>query len=148
VLERLRPRVSVIDAWQGVSLPALARASCAKMNQSEYAELAKRAAAEGGGKDPDGLYLVTAGGGEARVLRSGAIEARIRPPGLGQVANAIGAGDTVTAGVAHFLLAGLTAAEAFRRALAMGSASCLKFGPAEYAEGDYQRLLAATEALP
>lgn len=148
VLERLRPRVSVIDAWQGVSLPTLAKASCAKMNLSEYGGLAERAAAAGAGTAPEGLFLVTAGAGEARVLRSGVTEARIRPPGLGQVANAIGAGDTVTAGVAHFLLAGLGPTEAFRRALAMGSASCLKFGPAEYAEGDYQRLLAATEVLP
>jgi 1-phosphofructokinase len=148
VLERLRPRVSVIDAWQGVSLAALAKASCVKMNQAEYAELAKRSLAAGGGKAPEGLFLVTAGAGEACVLRSGSAEGRIRPPGLGQVANAIGAGDTVTAGVTHFLLAGLSATEAFRRALAMGSASCLKFGPAEYAEGDYQRLLAATELLP
>jgi hypothetical protein len=30
----------------------------------------------------------------------------------------------------------------------MGSASCLKFPPAEFAEGDFQRLLAETEVLP
>lgn len=145
VLDRLRPRVSVVDAWQGVSLAALAKATCAKMNQAEYGDLGKRSAAEGAGPVPQGLFLVTAGAGEACMLRSGVTEARIRPPGLGQVANAIGAGDTVTAGVTHFLLAGLSPVEAFRRALAMGSASCLKFGPAEYSEGDYQRLLAATE---
>jgi 1-phosphofructokinase len=145
VLDRLRPRVAVVDAWQDVSPATLAKATCAKMNQGEYGELAKRAAA---GKAPEGLFLVTAGAGEACVLRSGVPEARIRPPGLGQVANAIGAGDTVTAGLAHFLLAGLSPVEAFRRALAMGSASCQKFAPAEYAEGDYQRLLAETEVLP
>jgi 1-phosphofructokinase len=148
VLDRLHPRVSVIDAWQGVSLATLAKATCAKMNLAEFGELGKRSAAAGAGKSPEGLFLVTAGAGEACVLRSGVPEARIRPPGLGQVANAIGAGDTVTAGVTHFLLAGLSPVEAFRRALAMGSASCLKFGPAEYAEGDYQRLLAATEVMP
>jgi fructose-1-phosphate kinase PfkB-like protein len=143
VLERWRPRVSVIDAWQGVSAETFARATCAKMNRGEYAELEKRS-----GGPPAGLYLVTAGGGEACVLRSGKTEARIRPPRLGQVANAIGAGDAVAGGLTHFLLAGEPPVEAFRRALAMGSASCLKFGPAEYAEGDYQRLLAETEVVP
>ena len=70
-----------------------------------------------------------------------------RPAGLGQIANPIGAGDTVTAGVLHFLLAGLSAAEAFRHGLAMGSASCIKILPAEYSEGDYQRLLPMTELV-
>jgi 1-phosphofructokinase len=155
VLDRLRPRVSVIDAWQGVSLPCFAKATCAKMNRAEFgelrarfAELGKSPGASGPGSALPGLFLVTSGAGEASVVRAGVTEARIRPPGLGQVANAIGAGDTVTAGVAHFLLAGLSPVEAFRRALAMGSASCLKFAPSEYAEGDYQRLLAETEVLP
>jgi sugar/nucleoside kinase (ribokinase family) len=64
------------------------------------------------------------------------------------VANPIGAGDTVTAGVLHHLLEGLPPAEAFRRGLALGSASCLKFQPADYADGDYARLLPLTELLP
>jgi len=145
ILERLRPRVSVIDAWQDVSAGAFAKATAVKMNRSEYGELEKRL----GAPALEGIpFLLTSGGGEACVLRSGRTEALIRPPRLGQVANAIGAGDTVTAGLAHFLLAGEPTVEAFRRALAMGSASCLKFPPAEYAEGDYQRLLSETEVLP
>lgn len=145
ILARLRPRVSVIDAWQDVSTAAFAKATGVKMNRSEYADLEKRL----GASALEGIaFLLTAGSGEACVLRSGRTEARIRPPRLGQVANAIGAGDTVTAGLTHFLLAGSSPVEAFRRALAMGSASCLKFPPAEYAEGDYQRLLAETEVVP
>jgi fructose-1-phosphate kinase PfkB-like protein len=143
LLQRFRPRVSVIDAWQGLSAVALARATCVKMNRAEYADLGKRL----GGAVGDARFLLTAGSGEARVLRSGAVEARIRPAGLGQIANPIGAGDTVTAGVLHFLLAGLSAAEAFRHGLAMGSASCIKILPAEYSEGDYQRLLPMTELV-
>jgi fructose-1-phosphate kinase PfkB-like protein len=145
LLDRLRPKVSVLDAWQDVSPAAFRKATCAKMNRSEYGDLEKRL----GAAALEGIrFLLTAGGGEACVLRSGAAEARIRPPRLGQVANAIGAGDTVTAGLTHFLLQGLGPVESFRRALAMGSASCLKFPPAEYAEGDFQRLLAETEVLP
>jgi fructose-1-phosphate kinase PfkB-like protein len=145
ILERLQPRVSVIDAWQDVSIATFAKATGVKMNRSEYGDLEKRLGAPALAGIP---FLLTAGGGEACVLRSGRVEARIRPPGLGQVANAIGAGDTVTAGLTHFLLGGEPPVEAFRRALAMGSASCLKFPPAEYSEGDYQRLLAETEVLP
>lgn len=145
LLERLRPRVSVIDAWQDVSAATFAKTSAVKMNRSEYGDLEKRLGAPALAGIP---FLLTAGAGEACVLRSGRSEARIRPARLGQVANAIGAGDTVTAGLTHFLLAGEPPVEAFRRALAMGSASCLKFPPAEYADGDYQRLLAETEILP
>lgn len=145
ILDRLRPRVSVIDAWQGIAAGTFAKASCVKLNRGEYAELEKRM---GTGLPAGTPFLVTAGAGEACVLRSGKIEARLRPPRMGQVANPIGAGDTVTAGLTHFLLEGLAPSEAFRHALAMGSASCLKFAPADYAEGDYRRLLAETEVLP
>lgn len=144
VLDRMRPRISVIDAWQGLSAETLAKANCVKMNRGEYTDLGKRLGAGGVG---EALFLLTAGSGEACVLRQDKAEARILPASLGSVANPIGAGDTVTAGLIHFLLEGLPIAEAFRRGLAMGSASCIKFQPAEYAEGDYQRLLALTELV-
>ena len=145
ILERLRPRVSVLDAWQGLSAATLARATCVKMNRTEYAALEKRLGAE---SLAGALFLITDGGKIATVQRAGTVNARIQPPGLGSVANPIGAGDTVTAAVVHHLLAGLTPEEAFRRGLALGSASCLKFPPAEYADGDYARLLPLTELLP
>lgn len=144
ILGRLRTRVSVIDAWQGLAAATLARATCVKMNKAEYAALEKRL----GARDLAPVrFLLTDGGKEACVREGGAEIARIRPPGLGSVANPIGAGDTVTAAVVHHLLAGEDPKEAFRRGLAMGSASCLKFRPAEYAEGDYIRLLPLTEAV-
>ena len=145
ILERLRPRVSVIDAWQGLSAHTLAKATCVKMNRTEHEALVKRL---GVGNLGPALFLVTAGGGEARALRNGEVTARIKPPQLGAVANPIGAGDTVTAGLINHLLEGIELAEAFRRGLALGSASCLKFPPAEYADGDYARLLPLAERLP
>lgn len=145
ILERLRPRVSVLDAWQGLAAATLARATCVKMNRTEFAMLEKRLGAEA---LAEALFLITDGGKTASVQRAGTVSARIRPPGLGSVANPIGAGDTVTAAVVHHLLAGLPPEEAFRRGLALGSASCLKFQPAEYADGDYARLLPLTELLP
>jgi fructose-1-phosphate kinase PfkB-like protein len=145
ILDRLRPRVSVMDAWQGLAASTLARTTCVKMNRTEFAALEKRLGADA---LTEPLFLLTDGGKAAAVQRGGSVLARICPPGLGSVANPIGAGDTVTAGVLHHLLEGLPPAEAFRRGLALGSASCLKFQPADYADGDYARLLPLTELLP
>jgi fructose-1-phosphate kinase PfkB-like protein len=142
ILELYQPSVSVIDAWQGLSAAALERASCVKMNQSEFSALAGQLGPQGAG---DALFLITAGSGEASMLRSGNILARLLPPRLSDVINPIGAGDTVTAGMAHFLLQGLKASEAFRRGLAMGSASCLHPLPAEFTDEDYLALLPMVE---
>jgi fructose-1-phosphate kinase PfkB-like protein len=144
LLERLRPRVSVVDAWQGLRPESLAKATCLKMNQSEYASLKE---AVGGQALGEALFLLTSGAGEASVLRRGARIGRLAPPPLPSVANPIGAGDTVTAGVVHHLLSGLDPVEAFRHGLAMGSASCLLRLPAEYREEDVSRLLPLTRVL-
>jgi 1-phosphofructokinase len=145
LLARFRPRSSVVDSWQGLSAASLAAATCVKMNRSEYRALEERLGPGGIG---DALFLLTSGGGEASVLRGGRVQAKIGPPRLEAVANSIGAGDTVTAGTLHHLLLGLDPVEAFRRGLAMGSASCLNPLPAEYSEEDFRRLLPMTEVLP
>ena len=142
ILEMYQPSVSVIDAWQGLGAEALERASCVKMNQAEFAALAGQTGSQGAG---DALFLITSGSGEASMLRSGNTLARLLPPRLSDVINPIGAGDTVTAGVTHFLLQGLKASEAFRRGLAMGSASCLHPLPAEFTDDDYLALLPLVE---
>lgn len=142
ILDLYRPSVSVIDAWQGLGAAALERASCVKVNQSEFAALAEQLGPQGAG---EALFLITSGGGEASMLRSGNTLARLLPPRLSDVLNPIGAGDTVTAGLAHFLLQGLKASEAFRRGLAMGSASCLHPLPAEFTDDDYLALLPLVE---
>ncbi|MDB5106216.1 MAG: hypothetical protein JWP91_3905 [Fibrobacteres bacterium] len=142
ILERFDPIISVIDAWQGLSPGSLARATCVKMNHEEFRALTERLGPGGIGET---LYLLTSGGGEASMLRSGSTLARLLPPRLSEVLNPIGAGDTVTAGLTHFLLAGLKASEAFRHGLAMGSASCLHPLPAEFTDEDYQALLPMVE---
>jgi fructose-1-phosphate kinase PfkB-like protein len=142
ILEMYQPSVSVIDAWQGLGATALERATCVKLNQSEFAALSAQLGPQGAG---DTLFLVTSGGGEASMLRSGNTLARLLPPRLSDLLNPIGAGDTATAGLTHFLLQGLKASEAFRRGLAMGSASCLHPLPAEFTDEDYLALLPLVE---
>lgn len=151
LLDRFRPRVSVVDAWQGLRPESLGKATCLKMNRSEYQAL--RSSLDGNGTSSamdagEALFLLTSGEGEASVLRGGRTIARLEPPCLEAVMNPIGAGDTVTAGVVHHLLAGCEAAEAFRQGLAMGSASCLERLPAEYRDEDLQRLLPHSKVLP
>jgi tagatose 6-phosphate kinase len=144
LLSRYRPGVSVVDAWQGLDPQSLAKATCVKVNAGELAALRRET-----GTDDKGLggplFAVTAGAGEAYMLRQGKVLARFVPPRLSASVNPIGAGDAVTAGLVHFLAAGLDAPEAFRRALAIGSASCLDPMPAQYSESDFQRLLPLVE---
>ena len=111
ILESFQPSVTVIDAWKGLGAAALERATCIKMNQAEFGALAERMGSQGAG---EALFLITSGGGEASMLRSGNTLARLLPPRLSDLINPIGAGDTVTAGLTHFLLQGLKASEAFR----------------------------------
>ena len=144
LLKRFRPQVSVVDAWQGLRPDSLASATCVKLNQLEYRALEERLGPGGTG---DALFLLTSGSGEASVRRGRDCLARILPPRLAAVANPIGAGDTVTAGLVHYLLQGMDPVEAFRHGLAMGSASCLDRLPAEYSEADFRRLLPMTEVL-
>jgi fructose-1-phosphate kinase PfkB-like protein len=61
-------------------------------------------------------------------------------PALNNVRNQIGAGDTVTGAFAHFILSGFNATEAFREALAVGSASCLSLVPGNFREEDRRRI--------
>jgi tagatose 6-phosphate kinase len=142
VLDRFDAGVIVIDAWQGLGPESLARATCLKLNQAEFRALTERIGPQGAGET---LFLITSGDGDASMLRSGNTLARLLPPKLSDVANPIGAGDTVTAGLTHFLLQGLKASEAFRRGLAMGSASCLHPLPAEFTDEDYLALLPQVE---
>jgi sugar/nucleoside kinase (ribokinase family) len=91
----------------------------------------------------DRVFLLTDGAMAARRLQiaQGKLEERLfQLPPLPWVLNPNGAGDTVTAGLAHYLLSGLPVDEAFRRALAMGSASCLQLEPAAYSDQDYERI--------
>jgi fructose-1-phosphate kinase PfkB-like protein len=116
----------------------MGKITCVKVNRREYEVMTARPG-WGGGAAP--VFLVTDGPGVAEVLRAGKSQCRFQLPRLAAVRNPIGAGDTVTAGVAHFLLEGFDAEEAFRRGLAMGSASCLVLEPAAFDAEAYLELL-------
>jgi fructose-1-phosphate kinase PfkB-like protein len=135
LLDRFAPRVSLLDAWQGVDAALLGKAGMVKVNRREYAALEPLAGAGGP------LFLVTDGAREAAVIRGGRTLFRIPMAALDKVVNPIGAGDTVSAGTLHFLLEGLSPEEAFRRGLALGSASCLRLEIAGFAWEDYEALL-------
>jgi fructose-1-phosphate kinase PfkB-like protein len=135
VLERCRPGISLVDAWKGVE-DALIQATVVKINRAEYQALPEDLRSSGI------LFLVTDGGREASILREGKTVHRLEVPRLDRVLNPIGAGDTVSAGTLHHLLDGAGPHEAFRRALAMGSASCLDLEPAQFSMETYERLLA------
>ena len=135
LLDRFAPRVCLLDAWQGVDAALLDKAGMVKVNRKEYAALEPLAGAEGP------LFLVTDGAREAAVIRGGRALFRIPVAVLEKAVNPIGAGDTVSAGTLHGLLEGLPPEEAFRRGLAMGSASCLSLMPAEFSPKDFEDLL-------
>ncbi len=146
VRSRFAARIAVLDAWQGIDAHFLAQVTCAKMNAEEFSDLQKKLSVPLG-QGPSPLFAITAGPGEARMLRGLEILGRFKPPVLEGAINPIGAGDTVTAGLVHHLLQGLAAPESFRRALAMGSASCLNRFPAEYSEAEYLRLIPEVVSL-
>jgi fructose-1-phosphate kinase PfkB-like protein len=133
LLDRFPSAVSLLDAWRGVG-DALTKAAVVKINRAEYGSLPEPLRAGGA------LFLVTDGPREACVLRSGSELARFPVPRLERIVNPIGAGDTVSAATLHFMLAGEEPQAAFRRGLAMGSASCLTLEPAQFSMEDFHRL--------
>ncbi len=62
-----------------------------------------------------------------------------------KVVNTIGAGDTVTAGLAHGIAAGLPWHRAYKEALAMASASCRTHLPGVFSREHYQEILASVK---
>lgn len=135
IVDRANAPHVLLDACKDVDAELLAKTTWVKVNRREYDILAPLAS----GLTP--IFLVTDGAGDAEVLEAGRPARLIAPPRLERVVNPIGAGDAVSAGTLHFLLAGLEPAEAFRRGLAMGSASCLDLEPAQFAWDAYERLL-------
>lgn len=135
ILAGSKSRLSMLDAWKGVDATLLSQVDYVKVNRAEHASL-EPLAGEGGP-----LFLVTDGAGEAEVKRGRKLQVRIPTARLDRVRNPIGAGDTVSAGTLHFLLEGVEPVEAFRRGLAMGSASCLNLEPAQFAWEEFEALL-------
>ena len=135
LLGRFRPRFSLLDACQGVDADLLRAAALVKVNRREYASLEPLA-----GRDGPAVPGHRRGGGGGGDSRRRTLD-RIPVASLEKVRNPIGAGDAVSAGTLHFLLEGHPPAEAFRRGLAMGSASCLSLEPAQFAWEDFEALL-------
>lgn len=132
--EKALAPLSILDSAHPVSAATLERMTCVKVNRKEFTAMPPVAR-------KGVLCCVTDGPAEAAMLRGEKTLARFSVPALPRAVNPIGAGDTVTAALTHFLLRGEPPEEAFRKALATGSASCLQAAPAEYDESDYARLL-------
>lgn len=141
IARRVKARLVVLDVVRELSSELLAEAHFLKINAHEFEQLEKR-----GLKHPP--TLVTDGPRAARLLEDAGRETQYQLPALTHVRNPIGAGDTVTAWLTHELLRGKPVSEAFREALAAGSASCLTLMPGEYDEARRQEIVKEIEVMP
>jgi len=132
----------ILDVVRELSSELLAEADVVKINAHEFRELQKL-----GLSHP--TTLITDGPRAGRLLEagSGARETVFRLPELHGVRNPIGAGDTVTAWLTHELLRGTSITDAFREALAAGSASCLTLMPGQYDEATRQEIAGRIEVV-
>lgn len=136
ILKGVRAKITVVDAWQGLDLKTLSSVSCIKINHSEYLELQKNVA--GNSKKIKSFekfsvpFAITNGSKNAEIIQNGKVQNKYKLPHLSKMVNPIGAGDTVTAGLLHYLVNGAKLSDAFVSALVMGSSSCLTLLPAEY----------------
>ncbi len=144
VHQRVTARLAILDAVRAIPEELLNSVDYVKINRREFEEFQSRFPDLLAGDSSHRVFLLTDGAELARLLHrvQGRIEERhFHLPHLDHVLNPIGAGDTVTAGLAHYLLSGFPADEAFRRALALGSASCLQLEPAAYKDEDSENIL-------
>jgi len=144
IVRRVRAPLVVLDVVRELTSELQAEAHFVKINAHEFEQLQKL-----GLKHP--ITLITDGPRAARLLqnRGGDVQETVyRLPVLRGVRNPIGAGDTVTAWLAHDLLGGKPVSEAFRQALAAGSASVLTLAPTEYDEAKRREIAAAIEVVP
>ena len=141
IMEPLLPYYAVMDGVRGLEDDFLRRLTCLKINRFEWDNLRRGLADPFDGNGP--TVLVTDGGKPAAILEKGRELNRFILPQASPLQNPIGAGDTVTAGLLHFLLEGDNLATAFRKALAMGVASCQTLMPGDFSEADYQKCLTA-----
>lgn len=140
ILKWTNAKISVIDTWQGFNLTELCEASCVKINAQEFKNLQNIFGSESV-ESSKVSFAITNGASPAIMNQPGSNQTKITLPKWGKIINPIGAGDTVTAGLLHFLMNGSELAVAFSRALSMGSASCLTPIPGDYLEADSQQIL-------
>jgi len=123
--------IKIVDAIQGLSASDLLRAQWLKINAEEWLAWEKKETISVSPGASQMNLLITDGPRPARLRLKENQSYRLTVPEI-QVVNPIGAGDTVTAGLAHFLLAGMEPKWAGVQALAMGAASCLDILPAHF----------------
>lgn len=143
IARRVRVRMVVLDVVRELSPELLAAAHLVKINAHEFEQLRAR-----GLKHP--MTLLTDGPRAARLLdeRGGRLQETVyRLPALEGIRNPIGAGDTVTAWLTHGLLVGQPVTEAFRNALAAGSASCLSLMAGQYDEATRREIAGKIEVV-
>lgn len=125
LLRRVTPKQIIWDSIMGLTPELLPRITWIKVNHTEYAQLSST-------MKLNMPALITAGAGLPRVCNSVDADGHYRLPHPIPIRNPIGAGDTVTAGLADGLLRGLSDADAVTHALALGAASCATPLPAEW----------------
>jgi len=133
----------VLDVIREVTADLLAVVDFVKINAAEYRQLESRglACCEPSVKTP--VFFITDGPRPARMIRrlDASVQVKsFRLPSLTDLVNPIGAGDTVAGYLMHALLARQTPENAFREALAAGSASCLKLHPGDYDEAVREKI--------
>jgi fructose-1-phosphate kinase PfkB-like protein len=159
--------ILVIDAYKGIE-DALSTGACdlLKINAAELHALlgGGEAGVEGLGREevivrdmtlafhPHGgpmascattsVLAVTDGPSSAYMMRATGEAWRLKVPAVSDVANPIGAGDTVTGVMVAALVSGDPLEQAFAKGLAAASASCKGMQGAVYQQADYEQLLA------
>lgn len=144
IQRRVNPAFSVLDSFREIPRELLREVNCVKINVQEYEELENSDPGWESRLDKVPAILLTDGPRAARLLANEEgkrHEWRFHLPVLESLQNPIGAGDTVTAVFAHFVLSGTQLPEAFRQALAAGSASCRTLLPGVYREEDRRKIL-------
>jgi fructose-1-phosphate kinase PfkB-like protein len=150
VWRKINAPFSVLDSFKDLPRELWTGVTCLKINRHELEELERTEAGWIRRWPRIPLILVTDGPRPARFLRRDRdrlIETTFPLPRLEKVLNPIGSGDTVTAAFTHFALSGLPMPEAFRQALAVGSASCLTMVPGEFREEERQTILTEIQPL-
>lgn len=143
IAQKAAARLVVLDVIREVTADLLAAVDFIKINAAEYRQLESRglACCEPSVKTP--VFFITDGPRPARMIRrlDASVQVKsFRLPSLTDLVNPIGAGDTVAGYLTHALLAGQTPENAFREALAAGSASCLKLHPGDYDEAVREKI--------
>ncbi len=138
-------RIVLLDGYKGVDKTLRTGVSVLKINRSELNALAgekdlAKAARKVFKRYNIGLIALTAGPSKAYLFERNNASFEYRLPDVGRIENPIGAGDTVSGVLLCELVKGTCPADAFRKALGAGTASCLRLKSAEYSRSEALRI--------